>query len=76
MGNMSYCRFSNTLSDLRDCNNNLVESLSKEEHDARKKLIKLCKSIVDDCFDEDGEPVGDWNDEYIEDEEDEEEEVA
>lgn len=56
MSNMSYCRFSNTLSDLKDCYDNMDdEDISKEEKEARKKLIKLCERIVDDygyCKDE------------------------
>lgn len=46
---MSYCRFSNTLEDLRDCYDNMDnEDLSPEETKARKRIIKLCRSIVDD----------------------------
>ena len=51
MGNMSYCRFTNTLEDLRDCYDNIddIEDLSEEEARARERLIKLCKDIADDC---------------------------
>ena len=58
MGNMSYCRFGNTLTDLRDCADNLddPDSLSPEERRARERLIKLCKTIADDyAEDEDDE---------------------
>ena len=50
MGNMSYCRFTNTLEDLRDCYDNIddIEDLSEEEARARERLIKLCKDIADD----------------------------
>ena len=52
MSNMGYCRFQNTLSDLRDCYENMyddVDKLSPEEKRARKKLIKVCSDIVDDA---------------------------
>lgn len=51
MSNMSYCRFQNTLKDLRDCaealeeiGDNLVE-LSKEEARAAAALIAVCQEI-------------------------------
>jgi hypothetical protein len=68
MSNMSYCRFENTLADLKDCAENLEEELSEREHKARKKLIETCKDIVDECYDED-EPCGDWDEDYKGDEE-------
>ena len=47
MGNMSYCRFRNTLNDLRECYEHIAnEDLSDEESEARKKLIELCKDIA------------------------------
>jgi hypothetical protein len=59
MGNMSYCRFQNTLNDLRDCYDNLFDDdLSEEEERARKRLIKLCQDIVrdgEDILEEEGE---------------------
>lgn len=46
MGNMGYCRFTNTLEDLRDCQEHISDDdLSLEEHKARKKLVELCKQI-------------------------------
>lgn len=52
MGNMSYCRFRNTLEDLRDCNEHLDEELnSAEEIKARDKLLDLCKDIAIDYRD-------------------------
>jgi hypothetical protein len=49
MGNMSYCRFENTLADLRDCADNMdADDLSETEEKARKRLIALCKRIADD----------------------------
>jgi hypothetical protein len=48
MANMSYCRFHNTLEDLKDCYDNLDDNdLSEEEARARTRLIKLCKQIVE-----------------------------
>jgi hypothetical protein len=44
---MSYCRFQNTLKDLRDCYDNW-DDLSEEEENAKKKLIKLCVDIACD----------------------------
>jgi len=46
MANMSYCRFQNTMRDLRDCADNLHEDLNEEEQRARKRLIKICREIV------------------------------
>lgn len=49
MSNMSYCRFQNTVSDLKDCYDNMDDlNLSKEELSARRRLILLCQQIVDD----------------------------
>ena len=49
MGNMSYCRFRNTLSDLRDCYDNMDEIPDDpEEARARKGLIRLCMNIAGD----------------------------
>lgn len=47
---MSYCRFENTLQDLRDCYYNIeeVEDLSTYEASAREKLIKLCCEIAEE----------------------------
>jgi hypothetical protein len=45
---MSYCRFQNTLEDLRDCEENIDNmDLSERENWARVKIIQLCKKIVD-----------------------------
>ena len=52
MGNMSYCRFQNTLADLRDCREHINDSnLSEDESKARQKLVRLCKDIAE--YDED-----------------------
>lgn len=56
MANMSYCRFENTLSDLKDCYNALEDArdypeenhkLSKDEQRAKDSLIELCRKLVD-----------------------------
>ena len=45
---MSYCRFENTLRDLRDCYDNMDGyDLSKSEFYARKQMIELCINIVE-----------------------------
>jgi hypothetical protein len=53
MSNMSYCRFQNTLEDLRDCANWLAEheptkELSAEELKAFERLIKVCEWLAGD----------------------------
>ena len=52
MANMSYCRFENTLADLRDCESALSEGddddMSEEEEKAKKRLIRLCIEIAKD----------------------------
>jgi hypothetical protein len=51
MANMSYCRFENTLSDLRDCQEALEdegltnEDDSRTEAMSRKELVALCREI-------------------------------
>jgi len=57
MGNMSYCRFSNTLGDLRDCQDAIEDELSDAETTAREKLIKLCVDIALDYGDSVGMEV-------------------
>ena len=49
--NMSYCRFTNTLQDLKDCYYNIenVEDMSDDELIARKKLIEICVEIADNA---------------------------
>lgn len=49
MGNMHYCRFENTLGDLRECYDDMDSNdLSESEQKARKRLVKLCRQIADD----------------------------
>ena len=48
MSNMSYCRFQNTLNDLKDCERVIdSEGLSEDENDARGRLIYLCARILE-----------------------------
>jgi len=54
MANMSYCRFQNTLQDLKDCWEHIDdEDLSFDEMKARNKLILVCATIADYREDED-----------------------
>ena len=55
MANMGYCRFRNTLNDLRDCEDNFYNINSIEELTAAKRLLKLCKQIVDSVDEEAGQ---------------------
>ena len=48
MANMSYCRFRNTLNDLRDCSYNMGASLDGEEFKARKYMIELMKEMIEE----------------------------
>lgn len=46
--NMSYCRFQNTLSDLKDCFDNLPnKDLSRDEANAFAQLVLLAKNIAE-----------------------------
>jgi hypothetical protein len=47
MPNMSYCRFQNTLEDLYACYSDM-EVTSREEFNARKKLVKLCTKLAEE----------------------------
>ncbi len=52
MANMGYCRFINTLDDLRDCEEHMDdEELSVFETKARERLIKMCQRISEDYID-------------------------
>lgn len=53
MSNMSYCRYRNTLTDLRDCYEHMNEEpTSNEEDHARARIIELCQKIVDEYGDD------------------------
>lgn len=50
MSNMSYCRFQNTLNDLRDCRNALSGGrgrLSQDEAEAAMSMLSVCKDVVE-----------------------------
>ena len=52
MANMSYCRFENTLNDLRDCYNNMSsDDLNEKEFYKRKQIIELCTDIANEYRD-------------------------
>ena len=47
MANMSYCRFENTLLDLKDCYDNMnSDDLSRSEFYMRQYMVELCMSIA------------------------------
>ena len=46
MANMGYCRFTNTLGDLRDCLEHWDEELSEEEGRSRAALLEICEEVV------------------------------
>jgi hypothetical protein len=48
MGNMAYCRFENTLTDLEDCQDNFNRVESVDEAQAAIDLYRLCATIVND----------------------------
>lgn len=52
MPNMSYCQFQNTLLDLQQCYNTLVDdgidAITPEELKALHKLRKLCEQFIDE----------------------------
>lgn len=51
MGNMSYCRFHNTCSDLEDCYDHINDKgLSESEKKYRERLIEVCQNIVDEAI--------------------------
>lgn len=64
MSNMSYCRFSNTLTDLLDCQEALEagggRDLSPEEAHAASCLIEACRTIAE-AFPEGQVIPGDWH---------------
>lgn len=48
MGNMSYCRFQNTLGDFRDCREGLNEIDSQREFEAMVSLAKEALDFIDE----------------------------
>lgn len=48
MGNMSYCRFNNTVEDLEDCIDAIDNAVGEEEHKRRIRLVRLCAWVIFD----------------------------
>jgi len=65
MSNMSYCRFENTLKDLRDCARTMSDfsfkpsELSEEERRAMYQLIDLCSEISAEQGDDESDDESD-----------------
>lgn len=65
MGNMSYCRFRNTVGDLVDCDDALdellsggaQEPLSRDELEAAKSLVAKCMEIAGRVLEAHGDPA-------------------
>ena len=55
MSNMGYCRFRNTVSDLRGCYDKFNDVESQDEAKARLRLFNLCKEIISRYGDDAGE---------------------
>jgi hypothetical protein len=52
MPSMSYCKFENTVTNLRACRDSIIENeelTSEYEIRAKKRLIELCKEIAEYC---------------------------
>ncbi len=50
MGNMGYCKFENTLQDLKECWESFDDCNLESELKARKKLVELCKEISEEAI--------------------------
>jgi hypothetical protein len=75
MANMSYCRFENTLRDLRDCHeamNEPTDKMNEYEKSARRSLFNLVKIMAEEIEDaglldgeliddSDPDPMGTWH---------------
>lgn len=49
MGNMSYCRFENTMNDLRDCLRHINrEAENKRDDESRWEMIQLFTEVADE----------------------------
>ena len=56
MGNMSYCRFENTMSDLQDCIRNIYrEAENSRDEQSRQEMIALFKDVAEGF---DGDIIG------------------
>jgi len=62
MGNMSYCRFENTMSDLQDCLGNINRKAENDyDESSRQDMIALFKEVAEDY---DGDVVGYMENQY------------
>ena len=58
---MSYCRFENTMNDLRDCLRHIAEDAeNRRDEDSRQEMLELFRAISEDY---DGDVCGYANDE-------------
>ena len=49
MSNMSYCRFENTMRDLRDCLRHIAEDAENHrDEDSRQEMLELFRTIGED----------------------------
>ena len=49
MGNMSYCRFENTMNDLQDCLRHIDHKAENDrDESARQEMIELFREIFED----------------------------
>lgn len=49
MPNMSYCRFENTMSDLRDCLRYIAEDAeNRRDEDSRQEMLEMFREIAED----------------------------
>ena len=46
MGNMGYCRFENTLEELRDCVEHLDDDLTGTEATSRERILNICRDLA------------------------------
>ena len=54
MGNMSYCKFQNTLSDLIDCRNTIEEMVTGDEDELftlSREEARAAENLAEQCFD-------------------------
>lgn len=75
MGNMSYCRFENTLRDLQDCHRAMNDGLELSQSEQRNfiRMVELCRDITDMYEGYSEKELKAISSEYDEDEDDEDE---
>ncbi len=75
MANMSYCRFENTLRDMQDCCEHMLDPTAKmDEHEqqARKQLLDLVVVMADAVHSMDADVLENGDPSSCDDDEDEE----